>query len=440
MMRNGRYRAGPALLMACTFASSVLLAGCDDLLEVSDPQRYTDDDLDQALEAVANGVEGDLYIAMDQYVIYTALNSDEYQHTGTWVDYDDLDHGRIIYGSAFSDGPMNEILRARAFALDAQDRFRRVMEDTAETSSLMAQVKVVEGWANLLLAQSWCEAPSEPDGPAVPDSEMYAIAIDKLTDAMATANSAGRDDYSNWALAGRARAHMMLGNYAEALADARAVPADFSKMVSFSANSGRQDNDIVQLTTFGNNTAAGMREFWWPQVDTDASMLIDPYTGESDPRVPIRFAPGDLGVDGLTDHYSQWKYRDIGADVPLTDKAEMRLIEAEVHWRQGDLQGAQDVLNTLRAAAGLSALPPSSDDDQVFEYLLHERFAELYMEGHRMNDLHRFDLVPAFIAEGRFGSGSQANRPTKFPLSVDEALNNPNIEDDGAVRCLPRAG
>jgi DNA-binding protein HU-beta len=79
------------------FLTSLLafLACDDDLLTVQDPARYTSPDLDGALDAVANGVEGDLYATHDGFVAYSALASDEYQHTGTWAGWDDVD--RSLY-------------------------------------------------------------------------------------------------------------------------------------------------------------------------------------------------------------------------------------------------------------------------------------------------------------------------------------------------------
>ncbi len=425
----------------------VALAGCGDLLTVSDPQRYTSDDLDASLDAVANGVEGDLYEGWDHYVIYTALSSDEYQHSGTWIGYDNYDHGRYFYsnangggGGGASDGVMNDLLRTRAFALSAQERFERVLEGDAASSPLMARVKAVEAWANLLLAQSFCEAPAEPSGPVVPDTEIYQLAVDGMTAAIAAASAAGLEDVGLWARAGRARAHLMLGNYADAVADAQAVPPDFAWTAKFSANSGRQENDLVNLTTTGYNNAASVREKWWPQVDTVSGMMLDPYTGEPDPRLPVRYV-GALGVDGLTPHYSQWKYRGLDADMPLADGQEMRLIEAEVHWRQNQLPQAMAILNDLRADAGLGPLPdPGGSADAVLEYLLHERFAELFLEGQRMNDLHRFGLVDDLVADGSFGDLTETIRPTKFPLSRFEALNNAEIEDAVSARCLPLSG
>jgi hypothetical protein len=61
---------------------------------------------------------------------------------------------------------------------------------------------------------------------------------------------------------------------------------------------------------------------------------------------------------------------------------------------------------------------------EVFERLLSERFAELFIEGHRMTDLDRFNLVTE-----RLG----ANRARKLPLSRTEILNNPSMKEGEAA-------
>jgi hypothetical protein len=381
------------------------LAACDDLLDVEDPSRFTDEDLDKSLEAVANGVEGDLHANVDGLVIAASLLGDEWQHTGTWTGYGDTDNGRVIYDNdGTSDGGAG-LLRARFAAQDASERFDR-LELEGETVSvvLRAQVEVNEGWADLLLAQHICEAPWGQDTEAVSDMEMYARARDKLA--------------------------------------ANTAPANWVKLALYQQSFS--ENSIVNLNTIGYNNAAGMREKWWSLVDDAVRMMNDPLSNsllslaEPDPRVPIRHDAGVLGVDGETPYYSQWKYQVPGADIPITHLDEMRLIQAEVAWAGGQYATARGILNGLRTTAGLSPIPDAMADDQteVFTLLLNERFAELFMEGQRTNDLHRFGLVPDMMAAGDF-IDTEPQRPTKFPISGAEGLNNPNIENDAAARCLP---
>ncbi len=423
---------------AALAAGSVLLGvvACDGILDVSDPQRYTSADLDNALEAVAAGVEGDLYITMDQFVIYQGLLGDELQHTGTWAGYDDIDHGRFNYSNHNAEGNMREMLRARWFAGDAQERFARVLgESEAATSPLTVQAQTTEAAADMLLGMMFCESPAVASGPAVSNTDILRQAEQEFTRALATAQAAGESDWVLVNHAGRARVRLYLGDYAGAASDAAQVPDGWEKLAEFSENSGRQNNSVVSLTTAGNNRAASVREKWWSAYDHDSRSLRDPYTDEPDPRKAV-FFDGSLGVDGVTDHYSQWKYRSLGADIPLFDSEEMRLIEAEAAWQGGRLDEAQDIMNALRTAAGLSALPATTDSNMVKEYLLNERLAETWMEGHRVVDLRRLgELRSTFAALN--DSERPATRPSIFSMDDNEARDNPSIEDDASLRCLP---
>ena len=418
---------------AALAAGSVLMGvmACDGILDVSDPQRYTSEDLDNALEAVAAGVEGDLYITMDQFVIYQGLLGDELQHTGTWAGYDDIDEGRITYSNHNAEGNMQEMLRARWFAGDA----RVLGEGEAATSPLMVQAQTTEAAADMLLAMMFCEAPAVPSGPAVSFTEILRQAEQEFTTALQTAQAAGESDWALVNYAGRARVRLYLGDYAGAASDAAQVPDGWEKLAEFSVNSGRQNNSVTSLITANNNRAAAVREKWWDAYDHDTRSLRDPYTNEPDPRKAVLY-DGSLGVDGVTPHYSQWKYRDLGADIPLFDSEEMRLIEAEAAWNAGDLDEAQAIMNALRAAAGLSALPATSNADTVKEYLLNERLAETWMEGHRVVDLRRLgELRSTFAAMN--DPLRPPTRPTMFPMDDAEARDNPEIEDNAGARCLP---
>jgi SusD family len=420
---------------------AISLAGCNDILTVPDPQRYTSDDLDNALPAVANGVEGAIHEVMDSYVIYQALLADVYEHTGTWSGYDEIDHGRIIYGASSMDGVMNSLLRARWFAGNAEERFIRVMGDAdAAKSPLTAQVRMSGAMADLYLGSAFCEAPAVNDGPAVPDTEILKQAITKFTAAMQTAQAAGSDasEYGMAALAGRAQAKLLLGMYDDAAADASQIPDGFSYDAKFNNQSS---NSIVTLTTATFNYAAGLQRKWWPLVDDDpppgATFMHDPYTGEYDHRKPVYFT-GRRSTDNITPHYSQWKYTIETDDIPMLHSSEMRLIQAEALMRKNDYAGAMAILNDLRADAGLSALPVPTDATEMRDILLNERNAEMFMEGMRATDLWRFGVEKEVFAAMDDPERPASGRPIKFSMSSTEALYNNQINDDLAQRCLPR--
>jgi hypothetical protein len=423
---------------------------------VSDPSAFTDGDLDQALDAVARGVEGALHERVDTYVTTDNLISDVWQHTGTWSQYDDTDHGRLDYNSSHSEDGGRTLLRARYAAQDAARRFQR-LEGEGQTvdAEWWAQIRTSEGWLDILIAERYCESVGDAVvseageiveyGALRSDTEMWQQGLAKLRDALPLDPGS---DFAVWAEAGIARAELMLGNLDAANTAAGNVlanaPAGWQKLAQY--QQATQENAIVNLNTIGFNNAAGMREKWWPLVDDAARLMADPWSlahlalTELDPRVPIRHDAGVLGVDGATPYFSQWKYRDVGADIPITHLDEMRLIQAEVAMRQDRLTDARTILNDLRVVAGLSPAPDAMADElaEVQELLLNERFAELFMEGHRQNDLVRFGLIPTLMANGDF-VGSVSSRTVKFPIDIAEARDNPNVEDAAASRCLPKA-
>ena len=111
------------------------------------------------------------------------------------------------------------------------------------------------------------------------------------------------------------------------------------------------------------------------------------------------------------------------------------------YYQKGDYAGAQTVLNALRAAVDLDPLPTTTDKAKVMEYLLHETFAELWVEGRRMSYLHRWGKTAEI-----FKPINDANnlrplpRPSKFPMSYSEATYNTQIDNSLSSRCLPMSG
>jgi len=130
-----------------TIAVASLLCGCDGLLDVSDPNNITGDELDGNLPLVANGVEGAVHDVVDEWVIRQALLADVYQSTGTLEGIREIDLAEgdaAVHGMA---GIANALIRALWFAGDAEARFKRVLGETAaESSPLTAQVRFLRLW------------------------------------------------------------------------------------------------------------------------------------------------------------------------------------------------------------------------------------------------------------------------------------------------------
>jgi hypothetical protein len=422
-------------------AALLTSAACRDVLKVQDPQNFASTTLTNPIlwPAVANGAEGDLMLPLDDFAIFTGMLSDELWDSSTWIDWHDISTGAIRPNrpqGTFGDGVQNSVMRARYSAQAAMDLFTSGMGDSASTSPLMVQVKTVDAWADLVLAMGFCESPPTQGAAAVSDTVMFKNALTKLTAVLTLAQNAhytkatDRTNQVNWITAGIARANLMLGNYDAALAAAQQVPAGFEKDAIFSSNSTAQNNNLFVQGNTASNRSYTIRGIWASQIDTIGGAMKDWYSGQLDPRIPLQHDNNNskgynLGAGGVVKFYSNGKASVANAPIAMAKYAEMLLIQAEVYWRKGQYQTAIDKMNINRAVAGLPnlVLPTTGDvNTWVRDALLSERFAQLFAEGFRMQDLYRFNLVTAKLGPGRL---------IKLPLSVTEAVNNPNIKING---------
>lgn len=131
-----------------------------------------------------------------------------------------------------------------------------------------------------------------------------------------------------------------------------------------------------------------------------------------------------LGVNNRFDYYGITKYADRAAPIRMLSKIESTLIEAEVAMQSTDYATEAVLLNSLRSrtAVGLPEISVPTTAGLAQTALLNERMAELWVEGSRMQDLYRYNLV---------GSVLGAGRATKLPLSRNEILNNTNMKLGG---------
>ncbi|MDE3215634.1 MAG: hypothetical protein KGO03_04500 [Gemmatimonadota bacterium] len=417
-------------LAALAFAAA---SGCRDILQVQNPQAFTSAAANSPtlLPAVAAGAEGSFQLSMATFSIMTGMLSDELQNSSTWIDWKQVSDGVITKNwptaGAYS-GAQDGLLRARYDAIAAVQRFTGVMGDSVKTSPLFIQVEITRAWADLELAMGFCESPPGPGMATVSDTAMFKQASDSLTALLPLIQAAhfsaasDRTARLNLANAGIARANLMLGNYAAANAAAAAVSAGFEYDALYSTNSGSQNNGMTVQGTFTNNRSYTIRSIWKQYIDTIGGFMRDPYSGMDDPRVPLGHdnnnAHGNYyGADGITPFYSMTKYINLNSPIPVTNKAEMNLIQAEVAWHGGDYATAVSFMNVNRAAVGLPALtvPSSNPQAGVFGMLLQERFAQMFAQGDRLEDIYRFGLMASRVGTGR---------PLKLPLSYNEELNN----------------
>ena len=110
-----------------------------------------------------------------------------------------------------------------------------------------------------------------------------------------------------------------------------------------------------------------------------ADPATDPIDGIADPRIAAI----------INDFKDKGKYGDRNSPITVVSEREMQLIIAESHVAAGNQQAAADVLNALRGRNGLKPIP---DVAQTGAILIHERRANLFLQGRRLSDMYRFNI------------------------------------------------
>lgn len=104
--------------------------------------------------------------------------------------------------------------------------------------------------------------------------------------------------------------------------------------------------------------------------------------------------------------------------------SEQYLIRSEARVQQGDLIGAKEDLNFVRAYAGLIATAAVTQQE-ILDAVFRERRVELFTEyGHRFFDLKRTNKLDAVLSPIKPGWNSYENL---LPLPESELLLNPNL-------------
>lgn len=419
----------------------LLVVACKGVLDVPNPQAFGNSALDNPviLKNVADGAEGLLHFSFDDMIVATELQSDEMESTSTWIDWEDASEGRLRHDWAstgvYSD-PQDQLLRARFASQSAKSRIDAVLGATASTSPLNAQVLMVDAMTDLLLGTGWCEAPLSSNAARSPDGDVFKQAITKFTRAIAAAQSITGDavaqaKWLNVGYAGRARANLMAGNYSAAKADAQQVAAGFEYKAIYAEGTGGTQSATGNQFNQNRNRSGGLRRMYFGRVHViDSTGTGEAYlrdwsaTTLDDRRMAVTRKANQLGVNNRFDYYGITKYADRAAPIRMLSKIESTLIEAEVAMQSTDYATEAVLLNSLRSrtAVGLPGISVPTTAGLAQTALLNERMAELWVEGSRMQDLYRYNLV---------GSVLGAGRATKLPLSRNEILNNTNMKLGG---------
>jgi starch-binding outer membrane protein, SusD/RagB family len=405
------------------------LAACNTnrLLDVTTPNQVPVDILDQPGNAalMVNSAVGDYQCAHGSAVVVEALIAGEMNDAqlgaAQW-DYarrtaNTLTNG--IYGTSGCAGTQGFgiYLPLSTARFDADHAITNLKSWTdaqvPNRTGLLSLANLYAGFSYSFLGMAMCQAAFD-NGPAVNQKGMFALAEQRLTDAIAAAQAAGADSVRFAALVVRARMRLYQGNTAGAVADAQLVPKGFVMNASTSGTALRLYNRVFAVT----------KQFGFYSIPT-WSQNMTTERGEVDPRSATQLAGTRSANNDVTKVFVPNKYiAGDAAPMPMARYEEAQLILAEV---QGGAQ-AVAIINAMRADVGLLPYVGPIDAASIKALVIDERKRVLFLEGLRNYDIERFQ-IPFFPAVGTsfpVGGGTYGNT-TCLPLPDVEKNNNPTL-------------
>lgn len=421
---------GHRLTSAALLGAVVALGACSEILKQEAPSRVPAELLDdpQFAQLRVRSAIGDFECMLAHYIIATARVGDEFgdaQLGEAGWDYDrrtidpvrggpyttvDCDGGTLIPGYyiplSVARFQADEILRLLEGWTD---------EQVAGRDSLIAIAAVYAGYSLVYMGETMCSSAIDV-GPEMFPPDLFTEAEERFTRAIEAGTTANLPDIVSLAYLGRARARRGLGNLAEARTDAEQVPPGFVYNATYSSAVFRRENRVfTQL--FRDNASTVQPAF--------RDLLTE---GVSDPRVVV-FDGGQIGHDATTPVFVTTKYPTIDSPIPIGRYEEAQLIIAEALIEAGTPDAAIDIIDARRAPLGIPAYTGPTDAQSVLNLLIEERARELFLEGHRLGDIIRYDLPLDPPPGTPFPKGSEFGTQVCFPLPDVERINNPNIPD-----------
>jgi starch-binding outer membrane protein, SusD/RagB family len=274
---------------------------------------------------------------------------------------------------------------------------------------LIGQTAAYTGYTLTLMGETMC-AGAIDGGPKIAPDSLLGLAEAHFGVAITNATTAHDTVSLNMALLGRARERLDRGHNANAAADAALIPSGFLKVATYDGGSTRRENRLFTVL---------FRDLFY-SVDVPFQHFMT--QGAPDTRVVVD-STGILGQDQVTHVWAAEKYSTIGTPIPIAHWSEAQLIQAEVANDAGNSLSAIGFINAIRASEGRPAYVGATDQASVQAAIVHERAAELFLEGHRLADMIRYGqtLIPFYPPVGApFKDGGTFGTQLCFPLPTVE--------------------
>lgn len=397
------------ILMTFMLSLTMIWSACSDFVNEVDPIiDQVEDDLltdESQIPFLTTGVEIRFATTHDRITVFAdglsdALIFDQNVPDATFPQFKEMDEGDIQLDNNSVDGMFFDLGELRFFSDDLLRRINEIgtFQDAEVQRQGLYTAYLYGGIARYFFATYMGLNPTEgggviDDGPFIPSSEMYNLALEKLQLAL---DNAGSDYERRVVNSIIARTHLYAGDPGAAL--------PFAQQGLVAGDAPFQSLHSNESSNYAWLQAGLGRSQWVANGRFNDYVLADP--NEAD-RIPLTEI---LGNDGTTTFFLQVKYDDIAKPYDFITWQENELMLAELELNSNNASALARV-NAVRASHGIGALTALDQNT-----LIEERDKELFMNGQRLVDQRRFGLW-------HLGP----NTWQYLPITQSERNNNPNL-------------
>lgn len=414
-------------LTASLFVAGLLFVSCDQILSVDNPTALTEDDL-QNPEIASNTVNGALGTLMSKEGIsmsQMAQVTDETNWVGSFDSYRNNNLGLLERENQYINNAWNSTGEARWMA----DRALQQMQDFDDQGVLddpvqLGRAHLFAGLVRVLIAERWDDfvfSDRTEAAPPLGEEEMRGLfddAVNHFDEAINIAESAGANELRQRAFALRVRA-MHSQRVREIIKQGESPASDpfvTSQEVQDAAEEAIQEisNDFSWIYDYNSANMTNTLHFnvMSRQEFAFTDFPDDPVTEETDTRL--------LAFQNR--YEDSQSFGDTRAPQRVISARMVYLIAAESYMGEDD-DMVRTHLNTIRE--DIDGLPPITEDHDLQDALLHERYANLYFQGLRLHDMYRFGDESEFWIDR---SHTLQNPGRLLPIPSGEINANPHLD------------
>lgn len=444
-------RVGATIALSAMLLSVGCQSASERLLQVTDPDVINPSDVVSAAAAVAvaNGTiatfrsitGGPNANGQESTWLFGGLLVDEWSTASTFVQNDETDQRQIKLDNATVTVALRNLYRTRT---RANESVAALLLKQPTLRSLIAEMYLARGFAEMQLALDFCNGIPISDGNATPpvngppltNKQVFTLAAASLDTAIQYAN--GTDAQSvlmnRSAKVVRARVAISLNDFATAGTLVTGLPTAFAYQHTYSATT---NSSAIWGQAFSGRRYSVGDSIEGNKRDIFVANAI-PFSSAKDPRLPVVIpTSGSInGQDGLTYARTTIMW---GQFTPLdvVNGIDARMIEAEVALKAGNVTQWLAIHNALRAAPPKlgdvqpAAMPPLVDPgttDARVSLHFREKAFWTFSRGQRLGDMRR--LITQYgrteantYPQGIHYKGGSYGKDVNLPVVTDE-LNN----------------